>query len=86
MLAAHTTMMSQVYFSMMILWISALLVWIIYDHVFVAQSLYKQEQAIIPTDRFEIWNYTLNESKTEGHRSGVVEWLRGAVKIPYVHP
>ena len=87
---AHTTTMCQVYFSLMIFWICALLWWIIYRHMLVAQSLVqsfcKQEQAIVPADHFEIWSYTLNESKTEGHRSEVVEWLRGAVMIPYVRP
>lgn len=50
----------------------------------VIESLCEQQRAIVPLNHSDIWNHILDESKTEQHRSKVVEWLRGAVKIPYV--
>jgi hypothetical protein len=62
--------------------------WVILNHpeqyLGITESLCEQERAIVPINHSDIWNYTLNESKTEKHRLKVVEWLRGAVKIPYV--
>ena len=62
--------------------------WVISNHaeqyLRVIGSLCEQERAIVPINHPDIWNYVLNESKSEQHRLKVVEWLRGAVKIPYV--
>jgi len=76
------------------LWICGQLLWATYQHyvisnhteqsLLVTGSICEQERAIVPINHPDIWNYVLNESKTEQHRSKVVEWLRGAVKIPYV--
>jgi len=83
-----------VFCAMAVLWISGQLLWGTYQHQVVSNhaeqslhifgSLCKQEQAIIPIDHSDIWNHMLKESKTKQHRSKVVEWLRGAVKIPCV--
>ena len=76
------------------LWICGQLLWATYQHCVISNhaeqlirvtgSLCEQERAIVPIDHPDIWNHVLKESESEQHRSKVVEWLRGAVKIPYV--
>lgn len=87
-------MFGLVFCATAVLWISGQLLWTTYQHrvvpdhaeqsLHISKSLCKQEQAIAPVNHSDIWSHVLSESKTEQHRSKVVEWLRGAVKIPYV--
>lgn len=87
-------MFGLVFCATAVLWISGQLLWTTYQHrvvpdhaeqsLHISKSLCKQEQAIAPVNHSDVWSHVLSESKTEQHRSKVVEWLRGAVKIPYV--
>ena len=76
------------------LWICGLALWTTYQNwvisdyegtsLRVIEPLCKQDRSIIPTKHSDIWNYILSQSKTERHRSEVVDRLGGAVRIPYV--
>jgi hypothetical protein len=74
-------------------WICVLVLWTTYPHWLISnnagpslrviESLCEHGKALVPTNHSDIWNHALNESKAEKHRSKVVGWFRGAVRIPY---